>query len=71
MAQAATLRRQDSMLPDETLSLEISDIEPLPPGPKAVIFDLDGTLTETEMIKARSYAYVAGQLIGSSGRLER
>lgn len=57
------------MLPDRRLSLDISDVEPLPAGPQAVIFDLDGTLTETEVIKARSYAYVAGQLIGSQGNI--
>ncbi len=52
------------MLPNRRLSLDISDVDEFPKGPEAVLFDLDGTLTETEMIKARSYAYVAAQLIG-------
>eukprot|EP00051_Salpingoeca_urceolata_P013111 m.163880 g.163880 ORF g.163880 m.163880 type:complete len:297 (+) comp17700_c0_seq1:230-1120(+) len=33
-----------------------------PSGPVAVIFDLDGTLVETEMLKARSYAHTARML---------
>lgn len=44
----------------------INDSTPFPPGPTAVIFDLDGTLTETELLKARSYAKVASDLSGSS-----
>ena len=55
------------MMPNRRLSLAIDDVQELPPGPSAVLFDLDGTLTETELIKARSYAHVAGELIGSTG----
>eukprot|EP00179_Madagascaria_erythrocladioides_P022150 CAMPEP_0198332870 /NCGR_PEP_ID=MMETSP1450-20131203/18563_1 /TAXON_ID=753684 ORGANISM="Madagascaria erythrocladiodes, Strain CCMP3234" /NCGR_SAMPLE_ID=MMETSP1450 /ASSEMBLY_ACC=CAM_ASM_001115 /LENGTH=295 /DNA_ID=CAMNT_0044037341 /DNA_START=47 /DNA_END=934 /DNA_ORIENTATION=+ len=39
-------------------------MDSFPVGPKAVLFDLDGTLTETELLKARSYAHVVRRLRG-------
>lgn len=40
------------------------ELSPFPSGPIAVIFDLDGTLTETELLKARSYARAACEVYG-------
>eukprot|EP00899_Mesostigma_viride_P025006 jgi/Mesvir1/5690/Mv15705-RA.1 len=43
-------------------SVDGDHLKPFPARPAAVIFDLDGTLAETEMLKARSYAAVAASL---------
>jgi HAD superfamily hydrolase (TIGR01509 family) len=38
---------------------------------RALIFDLDGTLVDTELLKARAYALVAQSLLGLAGPDER
>ncbi len=38
---------------------------------RAFIFDLDGTLVETELLKAKAYAAVSGDLLGMDGPDER